>query len=76
MPNFAAFHARDEADRWCERHWVHMQTNPDGWWMLEVHCDVLETDFYGTGLGFMPAFEDLMKDIADNGATESFRGPE
>ena len=72
-PNLAAFHEREEAERWCEKHWVHCQAQPEGWWMIEVHKDKLNQDFYGTGMGFMAAFNDLMKDIADKGATESFR---
>ena len=76
VPNLAAFHEREEAERWCERHWVHCQAQPEGWWMLEVHKDGLEDEFYGTGIGFMAAIADLMENIADKGATETFRGSE
>ncbi len=71
-PNFAAYHARDAADRWCELNYAEVQAEPDGRWHISVFSRALDVDVEAFGEGYMGAYKALMEKLEEKGIMGSF----
>jgi len=74
MPNLAAFHSLEEAQRWCELNSAELEAAADGRWHIKAFTNAVdnEEDMEAIGQGFMGAFRALMEKHADLGITGSF----